>query len=165
MNEHGITKEEAKKVLATMITGYELEYQEARERYEKANADLSQSLRSWIDAALFMASGANYWSSFCARYNQHQTSSYNGLSSGDDFPGNPASLDSSVQKAANCHGPNPTTEQTVKCLTDGSTTRLDSITNCTNLSDDVPVNHCEHYDLLNISKEAFAVYAKLRQRS
>lgn len=76
MREHGVDKEEAKRLLAQKITAFEQEYLAARESYEKANPNLSQRVKSWIDAAVFIASGSHYWSTYTTRYHRPE---YSGL--------------------------------------------------------------------------------------
>lgn len=76
MREYGINKAEAKRLLAQKITALEQEYLAARESYEKANPNLSQRVKSWIDAAVFIASGSHYWSTYSTRFHRPE---YSGL--------------------------------------------------------------------------------------
>ena len=68
MNIHDIDQEQAEGLLLEQVAKFENQYVTDREAYEGANPNLPDHIIIWMDAALFLASGSHYWSTFCARY-------------------------------------------------------------------------------------------------
>ena len=71
MNLRGIDVEEAKRLLLEIIAAHVQEYSAARESYEKANPNLPQNVKAWLDIAGLTYSGVHYWSAFSYRYHRY----------------------------------------------------------------------------------------------
>ncbi|KAK2760326.1 hypothetical protein FQN54_002394 [Arachnomyces sp. PD_36] len=94
MRQHGIDEEKARRLLAQKVIQLEREYLALREAYEKANPNMPQNVKAWIDVAAYLDSGAQYWMSFCSRYNRPEYRRKRRLSSASGYPTPPSSAGS-----------------------------------------------------------------------
>ena len=68
MQHEGLGESQAKQRVLEEALESEKNYTIARNAYEKAHPDMAPSVAKYLDAAMFLATGAWYWSSFCSRY-------------------------------------------------------------------------------------------------
>lgn len=76
MKLRGINREEAAQMLVEIINESIQRYLTFRETYEKDNPGLREDVKRWMDAALFICSGAGYWGKFADRYHDHGPVNY-----------------------------------------------------------------------------------------
>ena len=68
MQHEGLGERQAKQRVIEEALESEKNYTIARNAYEKAHPDMASSVAKYLDAAMFVATGVWYWSSFCSRY-------------------------------------------------------------------------------------------------
>ena len=68
MQHEGLKERQAKQRVLEEALESERNYTIARKAYEEVHPDMAPRIARYLDAAMFLASGAWYWTTFCSRY-------------------------------------------------------------------------------------------------